>query len=62
MVDWPTLFGIVQTVADEKGATQQQHRSVASDLGEWWNSGGKETARSWTRTEARRWAEQNVVV
>lgn len=60
MVNWPTLFGIVQSVANEKGASQAEHQSVASDLGEWWQNGGKQTASQWSEAEARQWAKQNV--
>lgn len=61
MVDYPTFFGIVQSVANDKGATQAQHQSLASEAGAFWRA-NKATVRGWTRTEARQWARQNVVV
>lgn len=61
MVDWPTFFGIVQTIANQRGATQRQHRSLASDAGEIWRD-NRETVRSWTEQEARDWASDAIDV
>lgn len=61
MVDYPTFFGIVQTVANEKGATQSQHQNLASEAGEYWRN-NQSQVRSWSRSAARTWAENNVTV
>lgn len=63
MVDFETFFEVVHETATRKGlqgeGTGPRRQNLTRELSEFWQS-NKPTVQSWTKAEAREWAEQNV--
>ena len=65
MVNYKTFFGIVHETASSKGlsgpGSSASRRNLTSEAADFWKN-NEATVRSWSRREAREWAEQNVKV
>lgn len=65
MVEFSEFFEVVHEEASRKGLTGQgtgpRRRNLTSELSSFWRQ-NESLVRSWSRTEARDWARENVTV
>lgn len=63
MVSFETFFTIVHETATRKGlggpGSGARRQNLTADLGQFWSQ-NEALVRSWSRAEAREWAESNV--